>query len=85
MNNEQEPVVGQWYRDNEGHFFEIVASDEDTIEIQYYDGEVEELDLDVWLEMTVTPIDEPGYGSGPFEEVDDEIGLLAEDYRPSSW
>jgi Family of unknown function (DUF6763) len=44
------PEVGEWYRTRSGDSFEIVAVDEDdgTIEVQYFDGTVEEFDLDDW-------------------------------------
>ncbi len=44
------PGIGEWYRLNGGELFEVVAIDEDdgTIEIQYFDGTVEEMDVDDW-------------------------------------
>ena len=58
------PTVGTWYRNLEdGCLFEVVATDEDdgTIEIQYFESEIEELDMDTWeemeLEMTAAPED----------------------------
>ena len=46
------PVIGEWYRRTGGDSFEVVAIDPDdrTIEIQYFDGTIEEIDLDEWLE-----------------------------------
>lgn len=43
------PGVGNWYR-LDGDLFEVVAVDDDdaTIEIQYFDGTVEEMDLEDW-------------------------------------
>jgi hypothetical protein len=45
-----QPEVGRWYRTSSGTTFEVVAVDEDdgTIEVQYFDGTVEELDLEDW-------------------------------------
>ena len=45
-----QPSVGDWYRLNGGELFEVVAVDDDdgTIEIQYFDGTVEELDREDW-------------------------------------
>ena len=39
------PVVGDWYRNSTGDLLEVVALDRSdaTIEIQYFDGTVEEL------------------------------------------
>ncbi len=44
------PGIGEWYRLNGGELFEVVAVDEDdgTIELQYFDGTVEEMDVDDW-------------------------------------
>lgn len=56
------PVVGNWYQNlDEGSIFEVVAYDEDdeTIEIQYLDGEVEEYDNDVWSEMGLAKVAPP--------------------------
>jgi Family of unknown function (DUF6763) len=47
------PVVGEWYRRPNGALFEIVAIDRDdgTIEVQHFDGTVEEFDLESWDEQ----------------------------------
>jgi hypothetical protein len=44
------PGIGDWYRLNGGQSFEVVAVDDDdgTIEIQYFDGTVEEMDFEDW-------------------------------------
>lgn len=45
-----QPEVGGWYRQSGGQMFEVVAFDADdgTVEIQYFDGTVEEMDIDDW-------------------------------------
>ena len=45
-----QPGIGDWYRLSGGELFEVVALDEDdgTIEIQYFDGTVEEMDVEDW-------------------------------------
>ncbi len=55
------PVIGQWYRRPGGDSFEVVAIDRDdrTIEIQYFDGTVEELDMDEWLEDEIEASEAP--------------------------
>ncbi len=44
------PTIGNWYRIQGSERFEIVAYDEDdgTIELQYFDGTVEEMDIEDW-------------------------------------
>jgi hypothetical protein len=73
-----DPIIGNWYRNQEtGNDFEVVALDEDaqTVEIQYFEGEVEELDLDAWYELPIAPIEAPEDWSGPFDEMEaDDLG-----------
>jgi hypothetical protein len=47
------PIVGQWYRGGTDELFEIVAIDDQdqTIEIQYFDGSVTEIDFESWNEQ----------------------------------
>jgi hypothetical protein len=44
------PAIGEWYRFNGGDSFEVVAFDDDdgTIEIQHFDGSLEEMDVEDW-------------------------------------
>jgi hypothetical protein len=48
-----QPGIGDWYRLTGGELFEVVALDEDdgTIEIQYFDGTIEEMDVEDWNEQ----------------------------------
>ena len=45
-----QPTVGDWYSGPTGASFEVVAYDADdgTIEIQYFDGTIEEWELEDW-------------------------------------
>jgi len=78
-----DPIIGNWYRNEEtGDDFEVVAIDEDaqTIEIQYFEGELEELDLDAWYELPLEAIEAPEDWSGPYDEVeDDDLGFEDDD------
>ena len=77
------PVVGDWYRFVDGDAFEVVALDreEGTIEIQYFDGTVEELDFEEWnsradgqeIERSSAP--EDWTGSVDVDPDDDSIGV----------
>lgn len=56
------PNIGSWYKDNEtGQRFEIVAIDEKqkTIEIQYYDGDISEFDIESWGSLKITETETP--------------------------
>ena len=76
--NDIDPIVGNWYRNLEDQIdFEVVALDEDaqTVEIQYFEGEVEELDLDSWYDLVLEPIEPPDDWSGPFDDLEpDDLG-----------
>ena len=63
------PDVGNWFRRVDGNTFEIVAVDEgdSTIELQHFDGTLEEMDLAGWLELTVESIDPPEDWSGSMD------------------
>lgn len=78
-----DPIIGNWYRNEEtGNDFEVVALDEEaqTIEIQYFDGDIEELDLDAWYELPLEAIEAPDDWSGPYDEIEvDELDDYNED------
>lgn len=44
-----EPIVGDWYSSH-GERFEVIAVDDDerTVEVQYADGTIAEIDVDDW-------------------------------------
>lgn len=77
------PVVGSWYWDLEhSERFEIVASDNHgAIEIQYFDGGIEEIDLDIWYNMRVVSIAPPKDWSGPYELDKDDYHELKGDVQ----
>jgi len=83
------PVIGQWYRRAEGDSFEVVAIDADdrTIEIQYFDGTIEELELDDWLEEPIVSSEPPEdwTGSVDVEPEDTENEYEAEPNGKAPW
>lgn len=60
------PVVGEWYRRLDGSQFEVVAIDRDdgTVEVQHFDGTVEEFDLESWEEQQFEQGEAPEDWSG---------------------
>jgi len=71
VQNYYEPTIGHWYRNRElsDDIFEVVAidNDEKLIEIQYFDGQIGELDLDTWKESRTIEVAEPEDWSGAYE------------------
>lgn len=71
------PEVGQWYCDHGDRKLMVVARDETAavVEVQYFDGTVEEIDLADWPEFVAAPIAAPEDWSGPFDDlVRDDMG-----------
>lgn len=60
------PSVGQWYRRTNGQLFEVVAVDHDdsTIELQFFDGTIDEVDLDMWSRLLIEKVAPPEDWSG---------------------
>ena len=89
MEEHPEPVIGQWYRNLEDEqIFEIVAIDENesTIEIQYFESEVDEIDLDSWYEIPLESIAEPKDWSGPYDDLeDDDLGDIENIRHNDDW
>lgn len=70
MSGQISAEIGHWYRPitNDG-FFEVVAIDYDdqSIEIQYFDGEIEELDFTGWKALVPMESPPPEDWTGPYE------------------
>ncbi len=75
MPNDFQPQVGDWYETDAGCAFEIVAADEESVEVQYFDGDVEAFDRDTWSELDLAPTAAPSDWSGPFDDLErDDLG-----------
>ena len=74
------PSIDVWYKSASGDIFEVVAVDpqEDSIEIQYLDGSLEELDTDAWQSAEPKMIDPPHEA---LADDYDEGGDFEEDYH----
>jgi hypothetical protein len=71
---EEEPVVGAMYEDEDGLAFEVLSFDEDegTIEVQYEDDKVSEIDIDAWYEMELKQIKSSTLKESDEEEEEEE-------------
>ena len=70
-----DPVIGDWYKDVENDLmFKVVAIEEsdDTIEVQYYNGDIGEYDKDSWYNSTFDYVEAPEDWSAPFDEIEAE-------------
>jgi hypothetical protein len=76
VSRDNEPVPGQWYENlEEEESFRVLRVDEDSelIEIEYLDGDIEELDVESWHEMDLEKIQQPeGWSAKSDDEDADE-------------
>jgi predicted dehydrogenase len=79
-----DPVQGQWYEDlEENEVFRVLSvdPDEEIIEIQYENGDIEEIDLDTWHELDLEHAEEPeGWASDEDEDEDDDEDVDEDDW-----
>ncbi len=76
VSRDYEPVPGQWYENvEEEESFRVLTMDEDSelVEIEYLDGDIEEIDLETWHEMDLELTKEPeGWSETQDDEDEDE-------------
>ena len=73
------PRIGQWFRRPNGALLEVVAVDESdaTIEIQMFDGTIDEIELESWREQFMVEIAPPEDWSG-------SVDMDPDDYKGTS-
>jgi hypothetical protein len=66
-------LVGQWYlRRDSGEIFQVTGYDErsGTIEIQFFDGSLDEIDEDSWRALRLTAAEPPKDWTGPLDNME---------------
>jgi hypothetical protein len=89
MANDIEPIVDNWYVHlDKGQKYKVVAVDDGRglVELQHFDGDIEEVSLAEWADMQIELSDEPQNWSGPIdvEEIDD-LGTEVTDTSKDDW
>lgn len=78
MIGELDPIEGNWYHDigKEQNFMVVVVSETgSTVDIQYFDGNIEELEMEEWEEMDLEEIEPPEDWTGPLDKLEpDDLG-----------
>ena len=75
VSRDYEPVPGQWYENlEEEESFRVLSVDEDSelVEIEYLDGDIEEIDIEAWHEMDLERTEEPEGWSEPEEDEEED-------------
>lgn len=79
MRNHEQPHIGHWYEDGfHSTMFKVVALDkkDNSIQMQHFDGEIEEMDKDIWDDLELFEIAPPEDWSGPFEIAEEDLDLF---------
>ena len=79
------PVIGQWFSRPNGTLFEVVALDEEggTVELQQFDGTIDEVDLETWPELLLVEVSAPEDWSGSVDmDPEDFLGRNNEEMPP---
>jgi len=81
------PVIGDWYQAPDSMRFEVVAVDDDdgTIDIQHFDGTVEELDFDAWEDSEFLPTEPPEDYSGSLDIEREDYGMDLDRAAAQGW
>ena len=80
------PIIGNWYRRPNGSLFEVVALDEDdqTVELQFFDGTIDEVDFESWPAMLPVQVGAPEDWLGSVD-MDPEDFTGKDDGIPQGW
>jgi Family of unknown function (DUF6763) len=83
------PEIGQWYaRADKGESFRVVGRDDEsrTIEIQSFDGDIDEIDAETWSTLPLERSEPPEDWTAPMDDVEaDDLGYTETDMAPADW
>lgn len=83
------PQIGQWYAHRDkGERFQVTAIDEASrsIELQYFDGDLDEVDENAWYAMSLDRIEPPEDCTGVLDDVEtDDLGYSETDMSERDW
>jgi hypothetical protein len=88
MTTVADPIVGSWYKDLENNLtFKIVniEDSDDSIEVQYVNGDIGEYDHESWYNSTFDYIEAPEDWTAPFDDLEsDDLGYSdTDEHRPN--
>ncbi len=89
MANELDPLVDQWYQHTDkGQQFYVTAIDEknDSIEVQHFDGDIEEFSSAEWRNLDIDLSEEPDNWSGGIDIGNlEDLGTEITDTSVADW
>ncbi|HZD52876.1 MAG TPA: DUF6763 family protein [Woeseiaceae bacterium] len=83
----ENPVIGRWYRYPDGRLFEVVAVDEKdaTVELQHFDGTLDEVELATWTGMLIESVGAPEDCSGSLDMDPEDYSGASTGELPHGW
>ena len=81
------PTIGKWFRRPNGTLLEVVAVDEsdNTIEIQFFDGTIDEVEVDAWRDQLLVEVEAPEDWTGSMDMDPDDYKGTAIDEMPAGF
>jgi len=86
VGRDYDPIKGQWFEDlEENEIFLVLSVDPDTelVELQYENGDIEEIDLDTWHELDLERTQQPE--GWPTAEKEGEDAEVEDDEDDDDW
>lgn len=89
MAKSTDPIIDQWYHyPQKSEKFLVTAIDDhsDTVEIQYFDGNIDEFELSTWYALEIEPIATPEDWTGPFDNIErDDLTPVGTEMQREDW
>jgi len=89
MAKSTDPIIAQWYHyPQKSEKFQVTAIDEqsDSVEIQYFDGNIGEFELTTWYTLEIEPIETPADWTGPLDNIEkDDLTPVGTEMRSEDW
>lgn len=81
------PIIGRWYQRPGRDIFEVVAVDDHarTVELQFFDGTVDELDREAWDTAFIQSVEAPEDYSGSLDLQDNQYDEKGDDLVRQAW
>jgi len=79
------PIVNEWYQDPQGDYLMVIAVEEDDgiVEVQFFEGEIAEFDLETWNAMGFETSEAPEDWTDDIDR--DDLGDTDYPLHPEDW
>ncbi len=89
MSKSTDPIIAQWYHyPQKSEKFQVTAIDEqsDTVEIQYFGGNIDEFEMTTWYTLEIEPIETPEDWTGPLNNIEkDDLTPVGTEMQREDW